>query len=429
MHKNLSIKNISKLPKKPGVYFLKNKKGDIFYIGKANNIRSRVQNHKNNPQSYKPEQIYSVEYLVGANEIEALIKESEYIKKYNPRMNIRLRDDKKYFYVGITSEELPRIFITHQPSTNAKIKNQIAKGKNIKIEYLGPYTDGNALKQTMKYLRRIFPYYTTSPKRPLGSARHKSLPCSWCHLELCPGPNPNKIECKKNIRRIKDILIGGQKSVVSSLKKEMKMHAGKQEYEKAGQLKTTIEALENIFLHHTPPVHKRLDTDYLQVSQYLSKLLNSDLSIKSIEGYDISNIQGREPTASMVRFDNGSPNKDLYRKFNIQSKNTPDDYLMMQEVIKRRFSRKDWPFPDMILIDGGRGQLNAALKILNGLDISVQAASLAKREEELYLPGKKPKHLSNMPSDVENLLKHIRDEAHRFALSHHRKKHMEGFKK
>jgi len=127
MRKIVNVENINKIPKKPGVYFLKNKIGDIFYIGKANNLRSRAQSHNNNPQSYSPQKIHKIEFLITANEIEALLKESVYIKKYNPRMNYRLRDDKKYFYVGITNEYLPRVFITHQP--DAESNNQMSRNE------------------------------------------------------------------------------------------------------------------------------------------------------------------------------------------------------------------------------------------------------------------------------------------------------------
>lgn len=442
MRKTLSIKNISKLPKKPGVYFLKNKTGEIFYIGKANNIRSRVQSHARESLSsnvHRPlPEIKKIEYIVTANEIEALIKESEYIKKYDPKMNHRLRDDKKYFFVGFTNEQLPRIFITHQPNTDAKNKttNQNSKlpayrsGRlttNYKppTKYFGPYTDGNALKQTMKYLRKIFPYYSANPKKPFHSPNHKSLPCSWCHLGLCPGPKPNKIEYKKNIKRIKKILRGQGKSVIVSLKKEMKTASKLYAYEKAQDLKNTIEALQNIFLHtFTSPVQPKYITDKSRTtSRYLSKLLKTALPIKSIEGYDISNIQGHEPTGSMVRFDNGLPNKSLYRKFNIQSPSSPDDYKMMQEILERRLSHSNWQYPDMILIDGGRGQLNTALKALKKLELSIPVASLAKREEELYVPNRKPQKLNTMPKEVENLLIYVRDEAHRFAITHHRARH------
>ncbi|MDX1535628.1 MAG: UvrB/UvrC motif-containing protein [Candidatus Spechtbacterales bacterium] len=426
MRKSLSLNKIKDLPKSPGIYFLKNKQGVIFYVGKSTNIKSRVRTHANDDSLFKPEVINSVEYIKTANEIEALLKESHYIKKLQPKMNIRLRDDKQYFYAGVTKEEFPRIFITHQPT------------KNKKIEYIGPYTDGKALKETVKYLRRLFPYYTTNHKRPLRAQKHKALPCSWCHLGLCPGPSPDKKEYRKNIRAIKNVLKGRKSSVINQLKRDMKNASKGKDFEKAAEFRDMIDAIENIFSHQfvlnswSPPKQKLPIED---VAKYLSKITGTKKPIYTIEGYDVSNTQGKEPTASMVRFDKGTPNKSLYRKFNIHSKEEPDDYLMMREVIKRRFKHDEWPYPDLILIDGGRGQLNTVIAELESMKLKIPTISLSKaktearkqgktlsmREEEVYIPSKKkPIPLSEMPKHVENLLKYIRDEAHRFAINQHR---------
>ncbi|MDX1608183.1 MAG: GIY-YIG nuclease family protein [Candidatus Spechtbacterales bacterium] len=436
MRKSTKIDKIKELPKKPGVYFLKNKNGELFYIGKANNIKSRVQSHKNDDRLFAPEKIYSIEWIETANEIEALLKESEYIKKLQPKMNIRLRDDKRYFYVGITKEKLPRIFLTHQPSTTAKGK--------VNILYLGPFTDGGALKTTLKYLRRIFPYYTTNPKKPGTGKIHGPLPCSRCHIGLCPGPVPtNELkkkefikEYKKNIRSIKNVLSGKRRGVIRDLKKNMKEASKEKRFEDAATARDIIAALENIFEHENFVLPWSPDKSALATSEqginegkYLAQLTGNKKPIKTIEGYDISNIQGKNPTASMVRFKNGEPDKSLYRKFNIKAPDEPNDYLMMREVLRRRL-KNDWPLPDLILIDGGRGQLNAALFELKTAKIKIPAVSLAKREEELYLPDKKaPIRLDTMPEQVENLLRRVRDEAHRFAVSHHRKKRAEKYKK
>ncbi|MEX0870034.1 MAG: GIY-YIG nuclease family protein [Candidatus Spechtbacterales bacterium] len=457
MRKSLPIEKSKELPQKPGVYFLKNKDGSIFYVGKAINIKNRIYSHKQREEIFRPEKIHSVEWIETVNEIEALLKESYYIKRLQPKMNTRLRDDKQYFYVGITKEEYPRIFITHQPiaSKDSSLNAQNDSTKKPKtyrlkpITYLGPYTDGKALKATMKYLRKLFPYYATNPKRPYSTKKHGSLPCSYCHLNLCPGPAPSKEEYKKNIRAIKNVLKGRKSSVIKELKREMNAAAKTHNYEKAAEIRNIINAVDNIFSHQfvlawAPPSGS---TARCNIDEELAKVIGAKEPINSIEGYDISNIQGKEPTASMVRFDNGEPNKSLYRKFNIHSKNTPDDYIMMKEAVERRFKHDEWPFPDLVLIDGGAGQLSAALKAVRNFEFRIlnfeknltptthnlqpiAVVALAKREEELYLPGrKKPIPLSEMPPDVANLLKHVRDEAHRFAVSHHRKKHGENFKK
>lgn len=433
MRKRITIEKINTLPRVPGVYFLKNKQGKIFYIGKSNNLRSRVGTHARDANFKLSEEIAFVEWIQTANEMEALIKESEYIKHHQPKLNSRLRDDKQYFYIGVTREDLPRLFITHQ--------TLIASGKSLKtkpfaIAYIGPFTDGASLKVTMKYLRKLFPYYQANSKTPLRTQKHRAIPCSWCHIGQCPGVNPNKRLYKKNISAIKSILTGKKTGLIKKMRSDMKVLAKNKNFEDAAHKRDLIEAIENIFSHHnivipwSHSVGKQKDAKKGSNDIYLSKLLGSDLPIKNIEGYDISNIQGKNPTASMVRFENGKPNKSLYRKFNITSPDEPNDYLMMAEVIERRFKHTEWPYPDLILIDGGKGQLNAAKRSLKRSGVILPIASLAKRLEELYIPGRqKTVLLETMPPDTENLLKHIRDESHRFALSHHRRRHRANFKK
>ena len=437
MRNSLPIEKLSKLPKAPGVYFFKNSSGEVFYIGKAINIKNRVQSHAietSNKQQGTRNAIKTVEWILTANEIEALLKESRFIKKLQPKMNIRLRDDKKYFYVGFTKEELPRIFITHQPTQQRQGTRDLPTGQAGKrqenTEYIGPFTDGDALKITMKYLRRLFPYYSTSTKRPHMTKKHGTLPCSWCHLDLCPGANPSKTQYKKNISAIKKILSGQRNTVAKKITAEMKRAAKEKKYEKAAEARDLVEAMENIFTHHNivlpwAPEQNPKEPLYEEAAEYISKIIGAELPVYSIEGYDISNIQGKEATASMVRFDHGRPNKSLYRKFTIRSRWEPDDYRMVREVIKRRLEQEEWPMPDLILIDGGRGQLNAALRQCQMSNVQCKIVSLAKREEELYLPNRKsPIPVSKMPQDVQNLLKYVRDEAHRFAVSHHRKLRM-----
>lgn len=448
--KRLYIEDIKKLPKKPGVYFLKNEAGSVFYIGKANNLRSRVATHSLTKDAFKGlEKIHAVEWIEMANEIEALIREREYIQHYQPKLNVDLRDDKQYLYVGITLEEFPRIFTTHQPTSGVEIRegsqlkatafggapqNAVARSsKLIKSEYIGPFTDARAVRDTLHFLRKPFPYYATNAKRASFKKEHSALPCSYCHLGLCPGPAPKKTEYRRTIATIKRIFSGKHKAVLVDLKKRMREAAQKEDFEKAAQMRNQIEALESIFTHHNiakrwEPV--RTPRDQEGAAQYLANLIGADLPVRTIEGYDISNIQGAEPVASMVRFDGGTPNKSLYRKFNIQLPPTPNDFLMMREAVRRRFSHNEWSFPDLILIDGGRGQLNSARVELLALGLTIPIVSLAKKLEELYLPSKpQPILLSTMPKDVEHLLRRVRDEAHRFAITHHRGRHRKTFRR
>ncbi len=397
--------HIGRLPDKPGVYLLKNKKGRVIYIGKSINIQSRVRTHLKSRSPFV-HQIADADYFVTANEPEALIKESELIKKYLPRYNIMLRDDKQYFYTGFSQDKLPILSITHRPPRGA----------------VGPFTDGKSLRTVLRYLRRAFPYY---------SQKHRHLPCSYCHLGLCPGPNPDKREYKKNIAKIKAILNGKKPRVLSNLKKEMARFAKGLEFENAGKARDQWAALENIFAHKVRG--ERFDSIAGEDKTFLLG------NISTLEAYDISNIQGREPVASMVRFDNGKPNKSMYRRFRIRLPEKPDDYAMMREVIARRLAHTEWPYPDVFLIDGGRGQLNAALlEMQKAIPLPTdtttgrltkegsppKVVALAKRFNELYVPGlKRPIPLSELPEQTKNLLMYARDEAHRFAISYHRQLH------
>jgi len=416
------------LPQEVGIYILKNKRDNVIYIGKSTNIRNRVRTHLKNdswhavPSLPNPlaAETTKIDYIVTENEAWALIKESELIKKYKPRYNIMLRDDKQYFYVGFSKDKLPVLTITHQPKS-LEIRN--SKLEIPPSRMAGPFTDGKSIKTVLRYLRKVFPYY---------SQKHRKLPCSYCHIGLCPGPDPDAAQYKKNITKIKAILNGKKPRVISSLKKEMAQLAKGQDFEKAARARDQIRALENIFSHNIPregyyPLAGFLTTDrQASPSGQSLKIKNLKLKIATLEAYDISNIQGKEPVASMVRFDNGKPNKSLYRKFKIMLPGTPNDVAMIKEVIRRRLSHPEWPYPNTMLIDGGRGQLNGALREISRSETAnkIKVIALAKRFNELYVPGKKrPIPLDSLPTDTKNILMYARDEAHRFAIAYHRKLH------
>lgn len=321
--KYLAKDKISKLPKTSGIYAFK--KGRKFlYIGKALNLHDRVKQHQELLNSIK-----QLAYIGTDSENEALLLEAKLIKKYQPKYNISWKDDKNYFYVGITKEDSPRVFITHQP--------QFEKGS--KTDYVGPFANGKTLKQELKALRKVFPYRTckTLPQKP----------CLWYHLKQCPAP-----------------------------------------------------CLPQGFLG------------------------------KRLEAYDISNIQGKEAAGSMVTFIDGKPDKNFYRRFKIKGIAEPNDVAMLKEVLERRLRHIEWPYPDLILIDGGKAQLNVALNLKSRISSlkSVKAMAIAKRNNELFIEGrKKPVLLKSLPQEFSNLILRARDEAHRFAISYHhhlRKKHL-----
>jgi excinuclease ABC subunit C len=407
--------NVEKLPRTPGIYAFKNNR-EILYIGKAANLKERAKNHFQQP-SYRDnlflDKIKKIGILKTDSEIEALLLEAELIKKYQPRYNIMWRDDKNYFYVAINKGKIPFVIITHQPGIKSKIKNQ-----KLKIEYIGPFVDGTSLKKVLKLLRKVFPYYSAK--------NHPKKLCLWCHLKLCPGPNPNLKEYKKDIKNLAAVLKGERQSVLKNLRKEMKNASISQNFEKAAKTRDQISALEKIIAHAKVIEPTTSSVGWAETKALLKKISISRQDISRIEGYDVSNIQGQKATGSMVVFSNGSPDKNSYRKFKVKISGKPNDTAMISEIIKRRLSHPEWPLPELMLIDGGKGQINAALEIKNQhksvKSASIRVLALAKRKNELFVEGKKqPILLKTLPREIFNIILQIRDESHRFAIAYHHK--------
>ena len=407
----------SKIPQSPGVYFFTKSK-TILYVGKAANLKARLNSYFRNPSaggqtSLKTKSLLkeasSVSWEILDSETEALIKESELIKKYQPKYNVLMRDDKQYFFVAITKEKYPRIYLTHQTP----------KGP----EYIGPFTDGAAIKSVLKLLRRAFSYCTCG--RP-----HKNL-CLNSRIGKCLGfCCTDKIEekpeiYKKNINSIKKILTGKNKSLLKTLKKEMKKLSSSQKYEEAGKIRDQINSLEKIFAHK-----EIIFKDSVAESQKALRLLESILKIKNIkriEAYDIANIQGEHAYGSMAVFIEGSPAKDLYRIFKIKTVSGSNDVAMLKEVITRRFQHKEWEYPDVILVDGGKQQMNAVLNpIPSTLAPKIVALTKNKKHtgDHIYISGRaQPLPLGAIPLPLKNLLLNLDSEAHRFAIRHYRQSH------
>ena len=433
------------LPKNSGVYCFKGGR-EFLYIGKAANLKERIKNHFQQPvfrDNLFVNQISKIGFIKTDSEIEALILEANLIKKYQPKYNVMWRDDKNYFYVGSTKEDFPRIFITHQPTSKEK------------HTYVGPFVNGKSLKQTLKVLRKAFPYRTCKvlPKHP----------CLWYQLDRCPAPCRLKLTkmlmppgssilagkqkemkktCKQNLINLLKILQGKRIQVLRDLKKGMKIASNLKEFEKAAKIRDQISALERVLTHSQifaletqtpsyPTIKPWLAYPFWKdVKRELKKVLKikSQKRIQRIEAYDVSNIQGQSATGSMVSFTKGMPDKNFYRKFKIKIDGKPNDIAMLKEVLFRRFKHPEWGLPDLILIDGGKAQLNAALKVKNHPVYlwtklkNIKVMSLAKKENKLYIEGqKKPILLKNLPRGIFNLILQLRDEAHRFAISYHRR--------
>lgn len=456
------------IPQTPGIYLFKRGKTAI-YIGKASNLKKRLLFYWRKNPSHKIRHLLnettSLNWIETVSEVDALLKESELIKKQQPKYNILMRDDKNYFYVGVTKEEFPKIFITHQPTvpslrakrSNLKrtgllrrsaprpVRNDISNGaSNDETHYIGPFTSGIALKTTLRMLRKIFPYCTC--KKP-----HKRS-CLNTEIGRCPGyccilsgaslrasERSEAISGDRvasftmtyggNISNIIAVLSSGRKKLLVELKKRMREAAQKQDFEKAAKLRDQIAGLENI-LSHRLLFEVRLQTiqtgrrtsptgQWNRIERNIKSLFSTNKKISRVEGYDISNISGTEATGSRVVFINGYPVKSEYKKFRIKTVYQPNDVDMLKEVIRRRIRHKEWNLPDLMLIDGGKPQLNAVASVIRH---RIFLAGLAKKEEELYLIGRaKPIRLDTLPVNTAFFFQRVRDESHRFAKKYHHK--------
>lgn len=404
------------LPRSPGVYLFRDAKNRVIYVGKANILPERVKQYFTRQAGAHPKisalrkEIAHIGHQLCESEVDALITEARFIKKYNPKFNVILRDDKNYFFVGITREPFPRIFITHQPDS--------AK-QDIACDFIGPFTDGFAVKETLKHLRNIYPYRhcRTLPKKP----------CLQYHLGRCLAPcvkPETKTRVRGNIKSITDILQGKKQAILKKLETQMKQAARKEHFKKAAELKKQVEGIRNIFSHSRFLERfkeiRRGAYAWESIEEKLRTFLKTKSRLSRVECYDISNISGKYAVGSMVVFENGMPAKSQYRKFKIKySGSEPNDPKMMAEVLSRRIKHLEWPTPDLVIVDGGITQLSAAQSVLPATQLVM---GLAKKQEELCVPRRlAPTHADELGKDVLHFVQNIRDEAHRFAITYHRK--------
>jgi excinuclease ABC subunit C len=445
-----NLKNkIAKFPNSPGVYIFYGENKEILYIGKATSLRDRVGQYFNGTDERGErilkmvEKSTDVKIIKTDSVLEALILESNLIKKHQPKYNIERKDDKSFSYVVITREDFPRIFILRKtevdqmtndkfPISNkfpiSKFSNKLKiKNSKLKIEpsrVYGPYTSKKQLEIALKILRRIFPYHSKKENSEKG--------CLEYQLGLCPGPYASAIskeDYQKNIRGIQMILEGKKKNLLQKMKKEMEVFSKKQEFEKAGEIRNKIFALKHI--QDVALITSNTRDENFQPASPAGGFSISNFGIDSkfkiqnskfrIEGYDISNISGKFAVGSMVVFDNTegelSANKNEYRKFKIKTIFDANDVGMMEEVIRQRF-QNNWPEPNLILLDGGVGHLNVARKILRNYKLEIPILAVAKGPTRKKLDLRSFGTVSKIS---QNLISQIRDEAHRFAISYHRK--------
>lgn len=404
---------LAQLPKSPGVYFHKSSTGEVIYVGKAARLSNRVRQYFQKSRLRDPKtdalvaDIADIEWIETESEIDALFLEAEMIKRYMPKYNIMLRDDKSDLWVRIDyKSDHPTVTYTRRPLDD-------------EAEYYGPFTYAMSVRRAMKYLRRIFPY---DDKKPVAKNR---VSLNY-HIGISPGLEEGKTsleDYRRNLRNLSMYLKGERTRLVKSLEVQMNQAAKDKDFEKAALLRNQVTALKHLNQQIIFGDQEFMDISKDKGLSGLSKLLSLQKPPRRIEGYDISHMSGTNNVASMVVFTNGIPDKREYRKFKMRLAGN-NDFGHMKEVITRRFSEKNsanWPTPDLLLIDGGKGQLSSVLEVLKEKDIAIPAIGLAKRFETIIVPNgnEMEEVLLGLNSDVTKLLQRIRDEAHRFAVSYH----------
>jgi len=401
------LRTIEGLPSSPGVYKFLDSGGRVIYVGKAKDLKRRVKSYfsgraGNNRLELLARAVRDIKIVRTRSSATALISEAAMIKDHKPKFNIELKDDKSYPFLKLSvNEEFPRLIVTRRRLNDGAC-------------YYGPYTNAKLLKSAVSFMKKVF---------PLRKCRKlKKKVCLEYHIGSCGGVCEKKITKKeygKIVGALKKFLEGKKEELIVELKKDMKKFSRQKKYESALSAKRQIEALMTVRAFG--------DASRLPVSGELDELKNILKMNKEpivIECFDVSNISGHQAVGSMVRFFAGEPDKSGYRKFRIKNVKGIDDYLMIREVVGRRYSmliKKNEPLPDLVLIDGGKGHLSVASRELKQLGLKkIRVASIAKEHNHLYtLPFARPIKLAPGTRAL-FLIQRVRDEAHRFAITYHR---------
>ncbi|MBQ2659397.1 GIY-YIG nuclease family protein [Candidatus Saccharibacteria bacterium] len=408
---------LSKLPALPGVYFHKNAAGEIIYVGKAAVLKNRVRQYfQKSAKDVKTQalvaEIFDTDWIVVDTEMDALFLESEMIKRYMPKWNILLRDDKTVSYIRITmNEEVPYITFTRNPVDD-------------RATYIGPFYGKTAVERAVRSLRRIFPYYV----RPYDGKKNLDT-----DLGLTPGVEVGRMSAadyKRNLRKLIRYLEGDREKLLKDLERTMKTEAAAGNYELAAEARDQLFGLKELKKKIVFSDKEFLDISSDQALLELQRMLGLERPPRRIEGYDISHQSGTNTVASMVVFINGASARSEYRKFKIRT-STNDDLKSMIEVITRRLKHKEWEYPDLILLDGGETQVNAVLPLVESLGIPVigrdksgdhsrSAGVVLVIPEDAGLRTRRLRHLKlSSASHVARLIARIDEEAHRFAITYH----------
>ena len=425
---------VKQFPTTPGVYLMKDGKGRVIYVGKAKNLRSRASHYftkaaaEDQRTSDLVKLIEDIDFLQADSEVDALLLEARLVKDVQPRFNVELKDDKTFPYLQIRiREDFPRVEFTRSPRRRG-------------VKLYGPFTSAKTLRHAMQVLQRLFQFRTCSLDIVADDPRWRWFrPCLLHSIRQCTAPcnlRVTKEDYRKQIRKLRLVMEGKKDKLIREMEKEMQEASAALLFEKAARLRDDIAALQK--LGQRGDVQRDVQPEVFPIDPKkglagLRKVLGLEKTPRTIEGVDIAHLGGDETVASLVHFIDGLPFKPGYRRYRIRSVRGIDDFASIREVVTRRFrrmAREEEVFPDILLIDGGKGQLNAALEAFQLLGIQPPVLlSLAKREEEIYRPGEEePLRLSRHAAAL-RLLQYVRDEAHRFAQHYHhilRRKKLEG---
>jgi excinuclease ABC subunit C len=415
---------VREFPQTPGVYLMKDAAGVVIYVGKAVNLRSRAGSYflKAAADDHRTadlvREIADIDFLEADSEVDALLVESRLIKDVQPKYNRDLKDDKSFPYLEIfIREDFPRVEFTREPSDRG-------------TKLYGPFASAGSLRGAIQVLQKIFKFRTCSLDIDEGDEKWRWFrPCLLHSIQQCTAPcnmRISKEEYRRDIARLRMFLEGKKVSLLAEMRAEMLAAAAELKFEKAARLRDEIHSLETLDRRGELDTHVQPEVFYIDPKKGLSglkKVLKLAETPRTIEGVDIAHLGGGETVASLVQFIDGLPFKPGYKRYKIRRVEGIDDFASIHEVVARRFKRLEdegGVFPDLLLVDGGRGQLNAALAAFKELDIRPPTViSLAKREEEIYIDqADEPLRLSRH-SYALRLLQYVRDEAHRFAQHYH----------
>jgi excinuclease ABC subunit C len=429
----------SSLPLSPGVYWFLDANDNVLYVGKAKNLKARINSYKLWKQTHgKTRRLVftatQLKHQVLDSELEALLVEAELIRTHQPPFNILLKDDKTPLYIHVTEEEYPRVLT---------VRKKDFEKKHLAGAVLGPFPSAYKVKEVLSIGRKIFPF-CTGPRNAQFATR-ENTPCFHYHIDECSGVcigEQTKEDYLESIKQLTAFLKGKKKDVVHQVEAQMKQAAETENYELAAELRDRMKAIKDVTERKVllkpelqlPRLKESLRAEGLiQLRRFLAHYMNYPRTypLTRLECYDVSNIQGTNASVAMVTFINGVSDTSQYRLFNIRTLNTPNDYAMMQEAVLRRQNHAEWGTPNLIIIDGGKGQLRAALKVWHW---SIPVISIAKKPDRLIFPvmtdagGQRSEDLKNLKYEevklaadhpALTLVQQLRDEAHRFSKKQH----------